>query len=259
MPNNKYYVLLFFLSGLMLTAQTRPQTQVVGIVTNRGIGVPDVHVMNLSKNQATITDQEGRFFLAAKTGDTLLFSAVQLQRRSLVLSEDMLLTPLLLVPLEEFVNALDEVILRPYNLSGDLEQDLANGAGPVKVASTMGLPNAYAKPRTQAERKLFEASTGGGIIPLNPILNGISGRTKYLKKVLARERKYSQTEKVRYSYPDSVYIKELKLPADRIDDFFYFCEVDPEFSALVTGGDALRTWEYLVLKSKAYRKANDLD
>ncbi|NNF19449.1 MAG: hypothetical protein HKN61_06695 [Flavobacteriaceae bacterium] len=233
--------------------------QLAGMVTNQGAGVADVHVMNLSANQATITDQDGRFFVSAKTGDTLLFSAVQLQRKSLVLTREMMMTPLLLVPLEEFVNALDEVVLRPYNLSGDLAQDLANGASPVKVASTMGLPNAFAKPRTQAERKLFEASTGGGVIPLNPILNGISGRTKYLKNVLKRDRKYNQTEQVRYSYPDSVYIEELKLPADRIDDFFYFCEVDPGFSAMVNTGDALRIWEFLERKSKAYRSANQLD
>ncbi len=43
---------------------------------------------------------------------------------------------------EEFVNELDEVVVRPYNLSGDLNRDMQQmKTDPVVTASTLGLPN----------------------------------------------------------------------------------------------------------------------
>ena len=123
----------------------------------------------------------------------------------------------------------------------------------------MGLPNAYAKPRTLAERRLFEAVTGGGIVPLNPVINAITGRTKYLKKVLATERKYARTSRVRAFYPDSLYTRVLKIPYERIPDFMYFCEVDTEFNSIVDSRDKLRIWEFLKQKSVVYRNNNGIE
>ncbi|MDX1315622.1 MAG: hypothetical protein R3356_08975, partial [Eudoraea sp.] len=178
----------------------------------------------------------------------------------IVISSEIMESQSLVVYMEDRVNLLDEVILRPYNLSGDLSRDMQNAKKEkVYVASTLGLPNAYVKPKTLAERRLFEAVTGSGLVPLNPIINGISGRTKYLKKVLATERKYARTQRVRAFYPDSVYVSELRIPINKIPDFMYFCEVDVQFSAVVDSRDKLKIWEFLKMKSAEYRTNNDLE
>ena len=160
----------------------------------------------------------------------------------------------------EFINELDEVVVRPYNLSGDLSRDMNSiTKEKVYVASTLGLPNAYVKPITQAARKLNEATTGGGLVPLNPIINAISGRTKYLKKVLATQEKYARTVRVREYYADSLFVKHLNIPENKIDDFMYFCEVDTAFASVVDSHDKLKIWEYLKLRSNAYRQGADDD
>ncbi len=249
--------LLFFCASL--TAQDLRESNLYGRVTENGEGVADVHVMNLSAEKASITDKDGKFSVPARPGDTLLFSAIQLRRQSLVVSSAMLQRAIE-VPLQEFVNELDEVVLRPYNLSGDMGRDLQQMPGErVLVASTLGLPNAYVKPPTQAERRLYEATTGGGIVPLNPVLNAITGRTRYLKKILATEQKYARTNRVRAFYADSLFIDELRIPAPRIDDFMYFCEVDTLFGKTVDTADKLKIWEFLKVKSKLYRENNALE
>ena len=223
-------------------------------------GVADVHVMNTSRNRATITNANGEFTITASVNDTILFSAVQFRKKTIVVSLSMMESVQIIVSLEEFVNELDEVVLRPYDLSGDLSRDMGQmNTGQIVTASTLGLPNAYAKPKTQSERKLFEATTGGGLVPLNPILNAISGRTKYLKKVLARERKYARTDRVREFYADSLFVKELKIPETKIDDFMFYCEVDYAFSSVVDTQDRLKIWEFLKKKSTIYRENNELD
>ncbi|MGB5481890.1 MAG: carboxypeptidase-like regulatory domain-containing protein [Eudoraea sp.] len=258
MLRNKKFFLFFFLIVTGASAQSVFFSKLEGKVTNLNKGIADVHVMNTTSNRATITDEEGRFSIATKLNDTILFSAVQYKRMTLVVSRAMLESRSIIVPLEEFINELDEVVVRPYDLSGDLSRDMNSlNKEKVYVAATLGLPNAYVKPITQAERKLNEATTGGGLVPLNPIINAISGRTKYLKKVLASQEKYARTVRVREYYADSLFVKHLKIPENKIEDFMYFCEVDNAFSAVVDSHDKLKIWEYLKLRSNAYLKEAD--
>ncbi len=225
-----------------------------------------MHVMNTTAGSATISDEDGWFALEASLGDTLLFSAVQYQRKRLVLSASVLESRFVYVNLEEFVNELDEVVVRPYNLSGDLVRDMQQmKTGPVVTASTLGLPNADVKPMIQSERLLKEASMGPfhlGMItalPFNPLINMITGRTKMLKKRVARDRKYLLTQEVRHYYPDSIFVQRMGIPADRIDDFMYYCEVDERFDSIVSSEDQIAILNLLLLKSKAYRENNQLE
>ncbi|MEX0274819.1 MAG: hypothetical protein AB3N16_10615, partial [Flavobacteriaceae bacterium] len=147
------------------------------IHSTSGTDVSAIHILNTSIKKATISDARGFFDIRASVGDTLIFSAIQFKRKEVVISEDMLESKMLLVPMEDALTELDEVVVTPYNLTGDMGRD-ANRLNitPVVTATSLGLPNAYVRVPTQAERMLFEATSGGGLLPLNPILNGISGR-----------------------------------------------------------------------------------
>lgn len=241
-------------------AQTFSFKKVEGKVYSNDGDVAATHVLNTTTKRATITDVNGFFSIPANLNDTLLFSAVQYKKKQLVVTLAILESRTIYVPLEDAVNELDEVVVRPYNLSGDIAKDARSlEIAPVVTASTLGLPNAYVKPPTKAERELFEATTGGGTVPLNPIINAITGRTKMLKKRVARNKKYARTERVREFYADSLYTKELNIPKDKIDDFMYFCEVDSTFSSVVDTHDRLKIWEFLRRKSAVYRKNNTLE
>ena len=234
--------------------------QLFGRVIDQEEGVPDMHIINRSSGRATISNEGGYFSIAVSPADTLLFSAVQYKRKTLVVLKEHLEAALLLVPVEPFVNELDEVILRPYNLSGDLDKDLENLPIEQTVSSiSLGLPNAYVKVKTQTERKLYEATSGSGLIPLNPIINGISGRTKMLKKRLARDRAYEKARRTWLQFPDSLLANQLVIPDDRLEDFKYFCEVDPVFETLTDTGDPLKLWAFFRRKSEDYRDFNALD
>jgi len=123
-----------------------------------------------------------------------VFSAVQFKKKQLIVTKEIISQKIIYVLLEDAVTELEEVVVKPFYLSGNIGDDLKTlKIEPVVTASTLGLPNANVLPITKAERELFEAKSGGGLIPLNPILNGISGRTKMLKKRVARNKKYART------------------------------------------------------------------
>ncbi|WP_350287955.1 carboxypeptidase-like regulatory domain-containing protein [uncultured Croceitalea sp.] len=228
--------------------------------------VTGVTIQNISTKRATITDLDGNFSIEVKLNDTLVFSAVQFKRKVLPISKALMETPFITVPLEEFVNELREVVVQPFDLSGNLDTDVTGLQLSKDVsAEALGLPNAHSKIPTQSERKLQQATYGkfnlGMILtpPLDPIINAITGRTKMLKKRVKTDQTYARTRRVQDFYVDSLFVSELKIPEEKIDDFMYFCEVDPIFQTTVDTHDRLRIWDFLVKKSLAYRENNGLD
>lgn len=222
--------------------------------------VAATHVLNTTTKKATITDIDGFFTIQASLNDTLVFSAIQYKKKELIVTAAILAQKMLNISLEESLTVLDEVIVTPYNLSGDITKDLQIiKTEQIVTAQTIGLPNAYARVPSKAERELFEATSGGGLIPITPIINALSGRTKMLKKRIARNNLYSRTERVRAFYADSVYRIDLKIPEDKIDDLLYFCEVDTTFQYVVDSHDRLKIWDFIRRKSVVYRKNNEID
>lgn len=252
--------LLIFLFPIAILAQTGTVKDLEGRVQSKEGDVAATHVLNITSYRASITDANGFFSIPVRVNDTLVFSAVQFKKKTIVVTPEIYESAMLSVPLEDALEQLDEVVVTPYNLSGDLTKDLGSlEIEPVVTASTLGLPNAYVKIPTKAERELFEATSGGGLIPLSPLLNKISGRTKMLKNRVERNNLYNRTVRVRAYYPDSLYQTKLKIPKARTDDFFYFCEVDPRFQSVVDTHDLFKIWEFLENKSSVYRKNNGLE
>lgn len=231
--------------------------EIHGKVSSADGDVAATHVLNITTQKAAITDIDGYFSIAARLNDTLAFSAIQYKRKEIVVTTDILASKSIFISLDAAVNQLNEVVVMPYNLTGDLSRDMQSK--PVIVAATLGLPNAYVKKKTQSERLLIEATTGGGIVPLAPIINAITGRTKMLKENYKRDVKYERTERVRNFYSDSLYTADLRIPALKIDDFMYFCEVDPEFSGIVDTHDKIKILSFLRSKSLVYRKNNEIE
>ena len=259
MTRSKTLLLFFILMGTTLSAQTLFTKQIEGRVYSESGDVAATHVLNITADRASITDLNGFFSIIAKLNDTLVFSAIQFKRKTMVVTHSVLESKMLYVPLEDALTELDEVIVMPYNLTGDLTMDLDRmQIEPVITASTLGLPNAYVKLPTKAERELF-AATANPFMSFDPLINAITGRTKMLKERMAKNKKYNRTLRVRAFYADSLYRTEFKIPEDNIADFMYFCEVDPDFQTVVDTHDQLKIWEFMRGKSRTYRANNDLD
>lgn len=242
-----------------------------GRVTSADKDVVGVVVQNVTAGEAVITDLDGNFSIQVRVNDTLLFSAVHFLRKSLPVTEALYQSNFVEVPMQEFVNELKEVVVTPYDLTGDLTKDIDRVTLEKDVtAEALNLPNAHRRIPTQNERKLQEASSmsmtaGGGLggagggMSLNPIINAITGRTKMLKNRVKVDKTYAQTQEVQGFYTDSFFVSTLKIPMEKIDDFMYFCEVDEDFQTALLSEDKLRILDIMIQKSRAYRENNNLD
>lgn len=244
------FLLILFLSLLpqfILSQETELEGKVVS-----PLDVENIHVINKTAQKFTTTNIYGQFKITATVNDTIVFSSIQHKLLSIIVDKEIITDQYFEVTLEEQINALDQVVVGKV-LSGDIMSDIGNVDGEPMTAKKAGIPSYQGPPKTQSERRLNEATTGGGIIPLFPIINAITGRTKKLKNQVKLEEK----ETLMYSLKTrlSEYLFEMNpLEEDYQMEFFYAVSEEPDFISKCKNQSDMLILEYLNEKLKAFKK-----
>lgn len=118
-------ILSFFLT-ISLYAQDIDRVLISGRISVASEDKEGVTVFNSSSNRGTITDENGDFEIKVALNDILEFSALQFKNFNVTISEDVIKSKNLTVILVEEVNKLDEVVILPFGLTGNIEADLEN-------------------------------------------------------------------------------------------------------------------------------------
>lgn len=215
--------------------------------------VDGIHILNNNSKTFTISNSKGEFSIPAKLHDTLAFSGVSYELKKVVVSQSMIHSKSLTIYLSEKVNALDEVVVGKI-LTGDLSSDIANSGAKCNIDFyDLGIPGYKGKPKTQSERRLFEAGDFkpiqllgllGGSLPINPILNAISGRTKELKNRVHLENQDDCINRIKSNLSEILFNNHPLEEQYRIE-FFYFCADDPRFDLLCALRNDFETLEFL--------------
>jgi hypothetical protein len=192
----------------------------------------------------------------------LQFSSIQHKLKTIIVNETIIRFKALSVNLEEQINELDEVLVGKV-LTGNLLLDIntTTGEPPINFYD-VGIPGYTGKIATQSERRLSEAGEfkpkmllgvlSGGL-PLNPILNGISGRTKMLKNRVKTEEKEALMQSVKGRLAKDFFISN---PLDETlkMDFFYFCADDENFLKYCKNQTDFKILIFLRMKYRQYQE-----
>ena len=224
--------------------------------------VEGIHVINKTLRKATVSDASGSFKIEVQLQDTLVFSGVQYKIHSIQINQENIDAKSVNVFLLENINQLDEVVVGTV-LTGDLNSDIENSKAEAPINFyDVGIPGYQGRQKTQSERRLAEAGEfkpimllgilGGGL-PLNPILNGISGRTKMLKQRVELEAKDALMYRVIAAYSEDLF--ELNSLEDELHyEFFYFCSEDPLFAEKCTNENGLEVLGFLQNKLEVFKQ-----
>ncbi|WP_293894247.1 carboxypeptidase-like regulatory domain-containing protein [Flavobacterium sp.] len=121
-----FTVLLLFIFSLSASAQVNPISQkVTGTIINDNTLMPisNVNVINVNKVKGITTDGKGYFELEATVNDTLHITLVGYQSLRVRVTNDWVKNGAAKLMLTEKAIALEEVIVRKYDLTGYLEID----------------------------------------------------------------------------------------------------------------------------------------
>ena len=172
---------------------TSAQSRLSGTIEAKGASVENIHISNLSNEKFAISKADGTFEIEANEDDLLTFHAVHLEFwRQSVKAKDMA-CQCISVQLIPKVIELEGVELTEFT----------------KVnAVSLGIVSPSIIRRTPAERRLYTATSGGGFLPLDPIINAITGRTRMLKEELVIER-LERLEKQVFDLIDKEYFTDV--------------------------------------------------
>lgn len=220
---NKWLLLYVLFLPLAVLSQTEAMLQGKVMVGENTIS--NIYVINATSGVETRTGVGGSFSIAAQAGDRLVFYSPSIITREFVLKEESFKQQPFLVTVTLQAYQLDEVVLNKY---GAIDEE------------SLGLVPKDQKQYTPAERRLktagefkpiFMLGALGGALPLDPIINAISGRTKMLKKELETERKEQVLEMTNNLYETEAQITtEYKIPTEYVKGFLFYCVENAEFS-----------------------------
>ena len=116
--------MIFLLSKSMIAQEAFQYIK--GTVENDASGFPmeSVHILNLNNVIGTTTDNNGKFEISVQVNDTLYFSYLGYKSLKVAVTNDMIKFENSKFQLTELAFALEEIILRPYLLTGYLDIDV---------------------------------------------------------------------------------------------------------------------------------------
>lgn len=246
---------------LLLIGATAAAQEVItlrGQVLNDTISKSSLTVVNLSLQKGTTTNANGAFEILARVNDTINVSAVQYESRQFVVNQTMFNRKKISLYLIPKVNALEEVNISNIDLTGNILRDVGTTEFEIKVRpGELGIPENTAPERTIEERRYYTAVTSAAGIPLDGLINSITGRLKMLKKHIEVSRFAKKIQDTRVQFSDTVYMEKLKIPQELIEDFVYYTFEDEGATQFVDTGDALGLLDFMIQKSVAYRKLKE--
>ncbi|WP_324721783.1 hypothetical protein [Salinimicrobium sp. HB62] len=123
----KLLLLISFIFLNISAAQSQERVEVTGtIIVPAGHSPGSIHVYNKSTGKGSVSDSGGNFEIRVIEGDSIYFSALQFKEQLVVVDAEVEKRGRLVVEILVGVNELPEVVIRPHDLSGDLEIDAEN-------------------------------------------------------------------------------------------------------------------------------------
>ena len=201
--------------GKVLDAQTQRPLQ-------------NVHIINLNQVVGTITDKDGRFEMRAAANDTLYLTYLGYKSQKVRVTNDMMRFEETEISLTELAYALEEVVVRPYQLTGYLEVDVKYL--PVNTAYQYSISGLNASYEAGTKNPSAVTKVLGAILNPADLLRNLFGKKPAQMRKL---RKIKEDDKIRdllaSKFDRATLTELLQLDKVDIDDILINCNYSQSF------------------------------
>lgn len=249
-----YSFIVFAQDGLEINGKITPPV---------GESAEGISVINQTAKRATISNEQGLFTIRAVAGDTLHFTALQFQNFSVVIDDGVIENRQLNVFISEAVTELPEVVVTPYDLSGNVEVDVriipvAETDLPTQTAAEINDYNYTFRPDSlvsPANAAMRESMIQNGANFANIFRNIFTSRN-VTTNVGGDE---DIDDQILQLYDDEFFLDQLNIERGNIHEFIYFAEDNGLSEAMLEPDNEMDLIEFLVAQSQKYkqRKVSD--
>ncbi|MCH8533895.1 MAG: hypothetical protein LAT51_02395 [Flavobacteriaceae bacterium] len=257
----KILSLLCLLSFFGLFAQNQENR----IIIQGKVNVPldaeakGIHVYNVNLGKGVLTDDIGKFAILVKNGDELIFSALQYEDFKLMVDENIVEAKKITVSLRESVEPLDDVYVRPYDLSGNIEVDVAR----VKITDFQGVSE-------DAKKAIFAYEGDFAKDSRSPITKAVVDEqfveygldvANVFRAIFKRTKNNKEVPEdldvtIRKMYDDEFFNEYLNIERSKINQFIYFAQDNGLSQTMLEEKHELELIEFLVTKSVMFKNLN---
>lgn len=268
-------VLFGLLTGPYLFSQGIERKILRGIVVVDSFDVENVTVRNISSNVNVQTDIDGKFSIRARATDTLFFESSSFVSQKYILSHKDFWKEELEIRLHLKITELDELIITPYTLSGNLSEDTkriqvyGDGFAVIDAKKVMhyeddirtGASINSAMPTVLAPNgsNFNFLALGTGLVQLlvKPNISKQHSKRVYEERRVKALATKSFSSHLYERFSHRFFVETLKLKNEEIPLFMSFSEVNVfDLSPLLQPENELKLIAYLIEKAAAFRMQN---
>ena len=255
-------LLFLLLAVICASAQNITRINVVGTVEMpEGEDPQGVSIFNLNSNRGTVSNATGQFNIAVAINDSISISSLQFQPFIVVVDQGIINTRQINIRLNEVLNLLPEVVVRPYDLTGNISVDInrlpvASVPDSLNALNTQAMyfevdaaPNRYSPPRNEA---LAMSQTR--------LINGINFVNLFREFLISTKIEQIQRPQsdirvdVRALYNDEFFQENFNIELENIPDFINFADQNGLDEEMLKEGNEMDLIEFLLDQSKRFKK-----
>ncbi|MEN8878808.1 MAG: carboxypeptidase-like regulatory domain-containing protein [Polaribacter sp.] len=246
----KNQLLLYFLFISVVSFSQQRQNILSGTILFQNEVITDVHIINKNANQGSASNDLGTFEITVSINDTLIVSHINLQKKEIIITQEIFKSKSIIIHLEEKVNELNEITFE--RSTGIFYVDKQYLKPPTVNAKTLHLP--YANSGTKKDESIVSLQSGAAINLENLIgaVNGSNRRKKILKKLTYEDK---MLEKIRKHYTDDFFITDLNIKQDDINVFLNYC-FKKNVINIFKKDDKIKVTAILMRESKTFPQKN---
>lgn len=263
-------ILLCFLMSTIAIGQEVDRVLIQGKITApSGEDIEGIHIFNISSSKGTVTNEDGAFEIAVAENDRLEITAIQFTGFTAIVDKGVVDNEKVSIYLNPTINKLDTVVIRPYDLSGNIVVDVGR-------IDTFAVPNDFDVSYEEMEfdyefapdgqtaiqgNYAEDALNNGGLqngfnfvsllgLAANAILG--SKKKKSVKQELVEKDRVSNSLRARYTNEDLLSL--FNISNENANDFIYFVEESEFPVSYLKVENELVMLAYLKEQTKKYKK-----
>ena len=196
-----------------------------GEVVNDSLNISGIHIINKTSGSRSITNQNGLFEIGVKRNDTIVISSIQIKPHVIIIESKIFDQDLIRVYIEPFINQLDNVVVKPHDLSGNMLDDMLDSGikDPINF-DDVGIPGFKGKraekiisEKTLILQTLFLPISGG--LDFEAVYKHLSGYYKTLKKIRELDKQYAAAIGVMEFYGLLFFMNNYNLDESEVYEF----------------------------------------
>tara|TARA_A100000171_G_C2139721_1_gene153932 strand:- start:2492 stop:3313 length:822 start_codon:yes stop_codon:yes gene_type:complete len=264
-----FLIISFLLIAFVCSAQQTERVMVDGeIIVPKGDDNEQISVYNVSSQKGTSTDAEGKFKLEVGTNDRVLITALQFQSFTVVVDQGVVDKKFMRIYMNPTVNQLEEVVVSPYDLSGNINVDVKR----INVYEDPGYDLSYKTINYDYEFTPDRQSAIEGNAAENALHNGglqnganfVSVFALLARAILPKKAKDTPKETLnngqvlvtalQQRFSRHYYTETFGIPTEKVDAFIYFAEENAVTARMLKPENEIELLEVLFEQSILYKE-----